>query len=122
MNAHVLTINGGSSSLKFAVFRSADERNASWTFSRIGNTDAQLRPVEASSGARQERKLSLPDHAACIPPLVDVITKSNAALAAIGHRVVHGGTRHREPELVTDALLADLHALCDFAPEHEPAE
>jgi acetate kinase len=124
MDAQLLTINGGSSSLKFAVFRAgaALERLGSGTFERIGHDNAQLTTVDPNSGAREEQRLSLPDHAACVPLLVDLLAKSDAPLKAIGHRVVHGGTRHRDPELVTTELLADLRTLSPFAPEHEPAE
>src|SRR6185369_16323580 len=95
----VLTINGGSSSLKFAVFRAgaALERIGSGIFERIGHENAQLTTVDANSGGRQERRVSLPDHAACVPLLVEVLATSDAPLQAIGHRVVHGGTRHRDP-------------------------
>ena len=123
MGAWLLTINGGSSSLKFAAFRTAPAltRVRTGTFERIGQADAQLTAVDPAGGRREQRRVSLPDHAACVPILIEVL-RSMDAPGAIGHRVVHGGTRHRAPERVTTELLADLRTLAPFAPEHEPAE
>jgi acetate kinase len=123
MDAWLLTINGGSSSLKFAVFRTAPSlaRTRTGTFERIGHADAQLTSADPIAGTRQQRPVALPDHAACVPILIDALGMSDPP-RAIGHRVVHGGSRHRAPELVTGALLADLRDLAPFAPEHEPAE
>jgi len=124
MDDRVLTINGGSSSLKFALFRTAPSlaRVLSGVFERIGRGDAQLTTVDAASGARKQRGVAVADHAACVPILLDVVGQSTSAVRAIGHRVVHGGTRHRAPALVNGRLLADLRALAPFAPEHELAE
>ena len=124
MDDRVLTINGGSSSLKFALFRTAPSlaRVLSGVFERIGRGDAQLTTVDAASGARKQRGVAVADHAACVPILLDVVGQSTSAVRAIGHRVVHGGTRHRAPGLVNGRLLADLRALAPFAPEHELAE
>jgi len=122
MDAWVLTINGGSSSLKFAAFRNAPlARVLTGTFERIGSDDARLTVSDSTTGKRP-RPLPRVDHAGCVPVLVDVLAQSGASPSAIGHRVVHGGARHRQPARVTAELLADLRALATFAPEHEPAE
>jgi acetate kinase len=123
MDPWLLTINGGSSSLKFAVFRTtpALTRAHAGTFERIGQADARLTTVDPIAGTRQPRGVPLPDHAACVPVLIDALQTASPP-RAIGHRIVHGGRRHRAPEVVTRALLADLRNLEPFAPEHEPAE
>lgn len=123
MDPWLLTINGGSSSLKFAAFRTAPAltRLGAGTFERIGQADAQLTTVDPIAGTGRQRRVPLPDHAACVPLLIDALHTA-APPRAIGHRVVHGGPRHRAAELVTGALLADLRSLEPFAPEHVPAE
>lgn len=123
MDPRVLTINGGSSSLKFAVFRTgaALERLGAGGFERIGSDDSLL-SIDLPAGTRREQRLPLPDHAACVAALIEALPPSVLPPSAIGHRVVHGGTRHRDPERVSAALLADLRRLIPFAPAHEPAE
>jgi len=64
----------------------------------------------------------LPDHAACIPPLIELVAAAAVAVQAVGHRIVHGGPRLHAPQRVTPELLAELRRLAPFAPAHEPAE
>ena len=123
MDAWLLTINGGSSSLKFAAFRTAPAlaRVRTGTFERVGQPDALMTIADPITDTRAQRRVALADHAACVPLLLDALQAESPPLA-IGHRIVHGGTRHRAPERVTAELLADLRGLEPFAPEHEPAE
>jgi acetate kinase len=122
----VLTINGGSSSLKFALFRAAESlsRVVSGKFERIGLPDGELTVDDAVSGARERRVLKLPNHAACIPVLAELLQahEDTAVVHVIGHRVVHGGSRYCSPERVTEPLLVQLRQLSPFAPEHMPTQ
>jgi acetate kinase len=126
MDACILTINGGSSSLKFAVFRGDRQltRALAGRFERIGTDGAELvvNPGDGSSSGAEPRRLALPDHSACVPVLIEVLHDAGLSIGAIGHRVVHGGVRYRAPERVTADVLTDLRALIAFAPEHQPAE
>lgn len=126
MNASLLTVNGGSSSLKFALFRAGSEleRVLQGVFARIGSGDAELTVTEPPSGRRDQRRLALSDHAACVPILLELLAAAGdtSTLRAIGHRIVHGGPRYRAPERVTSDLLDALRQLAAFAPEHVPAE
>lgn len=113
----VLTINGGSSSLKFALFEAGDppKRLVTGRFERIGTPDAQFRlgdsaPVPAVA----------PDHGACVPLLMDAI--GDASVDAVAHRIVHGGPHYFDPQPVTRAMLDELRRFKDFVPEHLPAE
>ncbi|HEX3726757.1 MAG TPA: acetate/propionate family kinase [Pirellulales bacterium] len=124
----ILTINRGSSSLKFAVYQwSADgglKRGLSGNFERLGQADASLTARDHSS------ENSTSEH-------IDTTTSTDAAgllikwlgtridlqgLAVIGHRVVHGGMRFSQPERVTSEMLGELNAIRDFDPDHLPAE
>jgi len=124
MADHVLTVNSGSSSLKFALFRADGDlvRTVTGSFARVGSVDAELTATELGSGARRQRRLALPDHAACVPALFELLSqvKDAPAVSAIGHRIVHGGPRLHEPQLVTADVLTELRRLIPFAPVHEP--
>ncbi len=100
----LLAINAGSSSLKFAVFDADDPsaRRLSGRVERVGAAD-----IRSALGAVIDR----------LGPLGGL-----AAVARVGHRVVHGGGIFTTPELVTDSLLAELKRLAPLDPEHLPAE
>ncbi|WP_020468826.1 acetate/propionate family kinase [Zavarzinella formosa] len=102
----VLTVNGGSSSVKFALF------------------EAGTPPVRIRSGAIERRPLSEASHDEEVQGLLEWLGGPNelGRISAIGHRVVHGGPKHVDPQLVTPALMADLKAAIPFAPNHLPSE
>ena len=107
----ILTLNGGSSSVRFALF-DVDGRQ----HGHAGDEDsASSHPVRRLGGTLE--------HGASAEALVDALAGrlELAGVAAIGHRVVHG-MRHVAPERVTPELLADLRAIAPIDPEHLPAE
>jgi acetate kinase len=70
------------------------------------------------------RPLTVPDHTAAVKELMDWIEEriQRGELAAVGHRVVHGGPKYWEPQLITPEMIAELHHLSPFDPEHLPEE
>ena len=122
----VLTINSGSSSLKFALFRTAEsaDRVLSGKFERIGMPGARLTVHELPTNQREERDLPARDHVACIPLLLERLERlsSPGTVGAIGHRIVHGGPDYREPQRVDAMMLAELRRISPYDPEHLPAE
>jgi acetate kinase len=122
----ILTINGGSSSIKFALFRTgqAMERALSGKIERIGLPDAVLTLADSAGGGPERKNISARDHAACVGFLVSALEQKVrfAEVLAIGHRVVHGGARYAEPERVGPELLAELGRLSPYDPEHLPSE
>ena len=122
---YVLTINSGSSSIKFALFRVADplQRVLGGKFERVGLPDGDLAIDDEERNQHETRPLHLKSHAACVSPLIELLEKrvSLKAVTAIGHRVVHGGTRYRDTQLVTGEMLAELHRLSPFVPDHLPS-
>jgi acetate kinase len=121
----VLTVNGGSSSLKFAVFARGDAplRIISGRIERIGLPNARLILVDGPTQRRNEERVDAPSLDAAVGLLADWLqqTFGLAAVAAIGHRVVHGGP-HNRPTEVTGKLLDDLRRVAPFDPEHIPGE
>jgi len=125
-NSHVLTINGGSSSIKFALFEAGDSlrRVLHGGIERIGQPLATLRMKGSNEADNSTRVVKAPEHSAAAEVLMDAIKErgASAALTAIGHRVVHGGPKYREPQRITAEMVEELRRLGPFDPEHLPEE
>ncbi len=122
---YILTINGGSSSLKFALFALTDglERLLSGRIERIGMPGAKL--IVAEAGREQEDiDVVLADQAAALDLLIERLGHLNALtnIAIVGHRVVHGGDRFFRPELITPEILKELRTIVPYDPDHLPGE
>ncbi|MCC7242388.1 MAG: acetate/propionate family kinase [Acidobacteria bacterium] len=124
MTPSVLTINGGSSSVRFALFEAGPtpQRQLGGRIDRIGTRQATLTVDDADGLARRER-FAARDRRAAVAELLDWLDAQPAfaSVGAVGHRVVHG-LRHTEPARVTPALLSELHRLTPYAPDHLPWE
>lgn len=122
----LLTVNAGSSSLKFAVFRAGAPpvRLLTGKVESIGRADASLTVTDAGGGGAERRAVAARDHADALPALVEIVDARVGfdAIRAIGHRVVHGGPRFTAPAAVSAAMLDELRRLAPFDPEHLPAE
>ncbi|MGH7939974.1 MAG: acetate/propionate family kinase [Limisphaerales bacterium] len=125
-NIQVLTINGGSSSIKFALFESGDplRRILAGRIEGIGLPQGRFAvkgPVESDNFSRS---VVAADHTAAVNALMDWIQEriQRGELAAVGHRVVHGGPKYWEPQQITPELITELHHLSPFDPEHLPEE
>jgi len=122
----VLVLNVGSSSLKFAVFDSSPSltRTFAGTIDRIGSPKASftLRGIDSQETERAE--IPAGDHVHSLEYLLERLSKTTgtATFGAVGHRVVHGGTRYREPQRVDNAMLTELRRISAFDPEHLPPE
>lgn len=126
MAEHILTINAGSSSLKFALFaRDGLENLAIGQIEGLG-TDPEL---TMKSGAGEtvlrdnlEGERFVADHAGALRTVLDALSSRfpEAEVAAVGHRVVHGGLDFAEPVVATDEVLTRLKKLEPLAPLHQP--
>jgi len=123
---HVLTINGGSSSIKFALFEAGDSlrRILEGEIRRIGLPDATWRVKGLNQADDFSRSLTAPDHTVAVGALMDWIEERSGrdALAAVGHRVVHGGPKYSQPQRISAEMVEELHRLSPFDPEHMPEE
>jgi acetate kinase len=124
--ACVLTINGGSSSIKFALFSTTPrlQRILAGTIERIGLPDAAFMVKGLDKADNFTRPITAPNHTAAVGLLMDWIEGriQRGELAAVGHRVVHGGPKYSQPQRITAEMIAELHQLKPFDPEHLPEE
>ncbi len=122
----ILAINGGSSTLKFALFRvmGTPVRDLSGSIDRIGSPEGTLTWTCEGTGTVKRQTLKALDHVACIEPLMACIKDrlTDNTLAAIGHRIVHGGPHYRAPQGMTPDVIQELRRLSPYDPEHLPAE
>ena len=125
-NPRILTINGGSSSIKFALFEAGDSlaRILEGAIERIGLPEAALRVKGSSQADNFSRLVAAPDHTAAVGTLMNWIEErtEREALTAVGHRVVHGGPKYSEAQQVTTEMVEELRQLSPFDPEHLPEE
>jgi acetate kinase len=124
-NPHILTINGGSSSIKFALFEEGEplQRLLQGKVDRIGLAGTNLAFSDAVRNQQDSCAVQAPDYKSAVAFLLDWLGRKTdfASVQAVGHRVVHG-MQHTAPERVTEALVDELHAISPFAPEHLPGE
>jgi acetate kinase len=123
---HILTINGGSSSIKLALFEAGDSlrRVLEGGIERIGLPDATFRVKGLNQADSFSRLVRAPDHAVAVAALMDWIEERGGrqTLTAVGHRVVHGGPRYYKPERIAPQMVEELHRLSPFDPDHLPEE
>ena len=106
MTDHLLTLNAGSSSVKFALFaRDAVDAPPAFT--------GQIDGIGLGRGGAATHDEALAD-------VLGQLQARNAQVSAVGHRIVHGGARFNEPVLIDDAVVAQMSELVPLAPLHQP--
>ena len=122
----ILTINGGSSSIKFAMFEAGNSLRQvlKGGIERIGLPKPTLRVKALNDAESSSRSVTAPDHTAAVGILMDWIEEGSGreALTAVGHRVVNGGPKYSEPQRITAEMIEELRRLSPFDPEHLPEE
>ncbi|MGH8255073.1 MAG: acetate/propionate family kinase [Steroidobacteraceae bacterium] len=121
---HILTVNGGSSSIKFALYdRASLQRGLHGKMDRIGVPGTKLTVVSEHATQTVNCDARVCDYATAAHFMIDWLQYQPdfESLAAVGHRVVHG-MRHSAPELVKQELLDELHRIQPYDPEHLPGE
>jgi acetate kinase len=125
MSDHVLVINAGSSSLKYSVVDArTGEPAATGLVERIGEREG--RHVHRGPAGETGTTRSIPTHEDALRAAIDTFEADGPSLAdldleAVGHRVVHGGSRFSASALIDDALIAEVTDLVPLAPLHNPA-
>ncbi len=124
MTKSLLTLNAGSSSLKFALFSA--ETLAEHGRGEIEHLGAQarlaFRPAQGPAIAHTLSAEEGGDHHAALKTALATIAKATPHLdvAAVGHRIVHGGMQFSKPALIDETVYAALAALEPLAPLHQP--
>jgi len=123
--AKILTINGGSSSIKFALYPTCEplKRTLYGTVDRIGISGTNLTFHAPASNQPESLTLDASDHKSAAHFLIDWLKEQNGfeSVWAVGHRVVHG-MQHTAPAIVTQELLKELDRISPCDPDHLPAE
>ena len=136
----ILTLNAGSSSLKLALFGAGAERLASGMVDGIGEgARLVLRPGPDGDGGGDadcagvpdraadvnravvaDRAVDAPNHAAALDAALEALAGRAEGVAAVGHRIVHGGPGRGDPMVLDAPALEALEALAPLAPLHQP--
>jgi len=121
----ILSVNAGSSSLKFQLFEMPEEKViASGKIERIG-LPASIITVK-TNGEKRCKEKNVHDHAEAVQELLALlldlkIVASLDEIKGVGHRVVHGGEKFSDSVLITDEVIAEIDKLSELAPLHNPA-
>ena len=121
----IISINTGSSSLKFSLFNMNDESViASGLFERIGIEGSKY--TIKYNGEKVEQEVELNNHTDAVKVLLEKlidleIIESLNEIDGVGHRLVHGKDKYSESVIITDEVVEDLEKFKDFAPLHNPA-
>ena len=122
---HILCLNSGSSSIKFAVFAlgaAGEKKRAEGAAERIGQSVGRLW-LRWGEEQAIDRQLALPQQQDALKAVFAALAEARCATPdGVGHRIVSGGPRHQTHCLVDNQVLSDLRASLRFAPLHLPAE
>ena len=122
----ILVLNTGSSSIKCALFEGSSDDDAPrrkliGLISGIRNTTSEL-SIQIPGKPPERKQVSAPDHNTAIARLIESLREHGGLehCQAIGHRIVHGGPNHFDPQRIDQKLLDNLRSIIAFAPEHLP--
>ncbi|MFB2599501.1 acetate/propionate family kinase [Herbiconiux sp. P17] len=121
----ILVVNSGSSSFKYQLIEVESEKVlASGLVERIGEESGHSR--HTTQVGLWEREVPIPDHTAGFAVMLEAFQEHGPSLdahplAAVGHRVVHGGKRFHEATVITDLVKINIEDLVELAPLHNPA-
>jgi acetate kinase len=122
----VLTINGGSSSIKFAQFDAtgAPQRILEGSIERVGLPEATFQVKGPNQSDKFSRPVSASNHTEAVDALMDWIEQRSRRdpVTAVGHRVLQGGPKYYEPQRITAEMVTELKRLSPFDPDHLPEE
>ncbi len=125
MSEHVLVLNCGSSSIKYQLVSVADGAvPARGLAEKIGEETGRLRHSGPDQELEQDERIA--DHDAGLRAILAAFEQTgplltDATLAAVGHRVVHGGNEFADPVLITDEVVDAIDRLTTLAPLNNPA-
>lgn len=122
----ILSVNAGSSSLKFTLFEMKDESIiVSGLFDRIG-IDNSFYKIKFN-GETIKEEIELPTHTEAVNVLLNKLIDLNIInsydeIKGVGHRILHGGEKYSESVLITDEVIESIKELTPLGPLHHPGE
>jgi len=126
MNKTILSLNCGSSSLKYNLFQVNEDNTVDAIIGgiaeEIGNNERSTMKFEID-GDKTKYNIELPDHEDALIEMFSIFEKQNMpkeTIIAIGHRVVHGGDKYNASVLLTDEVIDEIEKLSPLAPLHNP--
>jgi acetate kinase len=126
MKKTILSLNCGSSSLKYNLFEVKENNTVEPIIGgiaeEIGNRERSTMKFEIH-GEKTKYSIELPDHEDALVEMFGIFEKQNVpkeTIIAIGHRVVHGGASYNTSVLLTDEVIAEIKKLSPLAPLHNP--
>lgn len=124
---NVLVINCGSSSLKFQLINSDTEAVAAKGLCERIGIDGRL-VYQPAGGEKEVTEAPMPTHTEAIKMVLDALVnpstgvlKSLDEVEAIGHRVLHGGSKITQSRIIDDEVISVIDECCDLGPLHNPA-
>lgn len=124
-NSYLLTINGGSSSIKFAIYGMDIklDRMISGEIKRIGQDNPEFIITNILTNEKNEIKIEGTNFKEAAEVLLGWLKEQEffEAIKCIGHRIVHG-LGHTHPEIIDDDLVKELYKISNYDPNHLPAE
>lgn len=123
----ILTINSGSSSLKFSIYRlenHSEKLERKGEVADIGEESGYFVITDGQGNNLEKREIAIKSHDDALTKLFEWLRKDSPeeSPAGVGHRVVHGGADFREPTLMNGKMVEKLEKLSTLAPEHLPHE
>lgn len=121
----ILSVNAGSSSLKFQMFEMPEEKVLiSGVFERIGIENSFY--TIKINGEKIEKKSELKNHEVAVQILIKELLENKVInsldeIKGVGHRIVHGGDKYSKSVIINEQVLKDIEELNDLAPLHNPA-
>ena len=121
----ILSVNAGSSSLKFQMYEMPEEKVLiSGVFERIG-LDNSLYTIKLN-GEKIKKEANLSNHKDAVRILINEllenkVIKSLDEIKGVGHRVVHGGDKYAKSTIITEDVIKTIDELSSLAPLHNPA-
>ena len=121
----ILTINGGSSSIKFALYEidGSLTQKLSGEIENIGTKNTELNFNDFNTNKKGSISIKAGDYDNAALFFFDWLEKQEyfVSVSAIGHRIVHG-MKHTVPDLITHELLVELKSISAYDPDHLPGE
>lgn len=121
----VLSVNAGSSSLKFRLYEMPEEKLLmKGNVERIGLEDSQY--SIRIGNEKIEKDVEITDHNEAVRILLDELIENKlinslTEIKAVGHRVVHGGNKYSKSVILNKRVLKEINEISDLAPLHNPA-